>query len=349
MSFGKFMLCIAISVAVALTVIAFYAIGEIKKKRALKPIEFYPPRGYSPLDVMNKYYAHRARPRNAINPLMLYWASRGLITIEEDCKRGLILTKLKDITPPDEALDIESEQVESDYNTEKQLFTDLFSSGDVVYTLAAYATMKNAHKRFMKNCKQIAKENRSWGTDWLSGLGLVCAILSLGIITLINADVFESAIYAAMLFPMIAIGIEKSMPNEGATTVELIVKYFFVCVWGGVPFIVVLCLVTPDSAITLCVAAVASVLALWFSHKIDIRSDSELEIYGRISAFKRFLIEAEKDQLETLVEENPNYYYDILPYCYILKITNKLKEKFDNITTDGPSWYLGDLRDTLMF
>lgn len=349
MSFGKFMLCIAISVAMALAVIMFYVIGEISKKRTLKPIEFYPPRGYSPLDVMIKYYSHRARPRNAINPLMLYWASRGLITIEEDCKRGLKLTKRKDITPPDDASCAEDEQIEADYNIEKQLFTDLFSCGDVVYTLAAHVSIKNMHKKFMQNCKRTAKENRTVIMSWFSGLGLVCAILSLGIVTLINADVFESAIYAAMLFPIIAIGIEKSMPNNGATTVELIIKYSFVSVWGGAPLIVVLCLVTPDSAITLVVAAACSIIALSFSQLIDIRSEQDLEIYGRISAFKQFLLDAEKDQLETLIEENPNYYYDILPYCYILKITNKLKEKFDNITTDGPSWYLGDLRDTLMF
>ena len=53
--------------------------------------------------------------------------------------------------------------------------------------------------------------------------------------------------------------------------------------------------------------------------------------------------------METLIEDNPDYWFDILPYCYVLKITEKLKPKFDRIAMDGPSWYLGELRDTLMF
>ena len=42
------------------------------------------------------------------------------------------------------------------------------------------------------------------------------------------------------------------------------------------------------------------------------------------------------------------HFYEILPYCYILGITEKLKKKFDRIIMDGPGWYLGELRDILM-
>ena len=52
--------------------------------------------------------------------------------------------------------------------------------------------------------------------------------------------------------------------------------------------------------------------------------------------------------MELLVEDNPEYFYEILPYCYILGITEKLKKKFDRIIMDGPGWYLGELRDILM-
>ena len=347
MSFWKFMLCIIIPVTLAVVTIAFYVLGKVKLKRALRPIEYYPPRGYSPIDVMIKYYSHRCSPRNVINPLMLYWASRGLITIEEDCKRGLKLTKLKDITPSDEARSVKGKQIKENYKAEKQLFNDLFSDGPVLYTLAAPASFKNVHKKFTDGCKENAKKGRTLLTNWLSGLGLMFAVLSLLLVTIINGTTYHDEIYIAMLFPIIAIILFKAIPNEDALTT--IIKYPFICVWGGAPFAAVLSFVTAESALLLGIAAACSLVTVWFSQRIDIRSDRDLEIYGRICAFKQFLIDAEKDQLETLIEENPNYYYDILPFCYVLKITEKLKEKFDRITTDGPSWYLGELRDTLMF
>ena len=87
---------------------------------------------------------------------------------------------------------------------------------------------------------------------------------------------------------------------------------------------------------------------------MDLSRPQNLKTYARLKGFKTFLVKAEKPQLEMLVEENPNYYFDILPYCYVLNITKKVREKFDKIRLDGPAPYLadsdfGDYRDRLMF
>lgn len=349
MKFWIFICCILISACTVLFAVVPLIVGKLRLKRALKPIEFYPPRGYSPIDVMNKYYSHRLRSHEIINPLMLYWASRGFITIEEDCKRGLKITKLKELEPPDNMPGgEEGEVVRKNFAEEKKFFDGIFEASIEFYTLAAHSSIKNVNKSFMESCKQNAKARRTQRTDWLSGLCLVLAVLSIIAITLINYAVYDGGgIYAIMLFPIISIGLERAM--QGGEPVEQMIKYPFIAVWGGAPYAVVLWSVPYTSAVTLCIGMVASFATVFISKWIDIRSDKDIEIYGRICAFKQFLLDAEKDQLETLIEENPNYYFDILPYCYILKITNKLKSKFDKITTDGPSWYLGELRDTLMF
>ena len=54
-------------------------------------------------------------------------------------------------------------------------------------------------------------------------------------------------------------------------------------------------------------------------------------MYARIKGFKEFLETVEKEKLEALVENNPNYFYDILPYTYVLNISKKWIEKFENI------------------
>lgn len=54
-------------------------------------------------------------------------------------------------------------------------------------------------------------------------------------------------------------------------------------------------------------------------------------IIAKVNGFRNFLITAEKDKLEALVLENPNYFYNILPYTYVLNISKKWMEKFEDI------------------
>ena len=40
-----------------------------------------------------------------------------------------------------------------------------------------------------------------------------------------------------------------------------------------------------------------------------------------------------------MVIENPNYFYDILPYTYVLGVSDKWIKKFETISLQAPSWY----------
>ena len=63
------------------------------------------------------------------------------------------------------------------------------------------------------------------------------------------------------------------------------------------------------------------------------------DMLGRIKGFRNFLETAEKPKLEELVNENPTYFYDILPYTYVLGVTNVWMKKFESIAMIPPTWY----------
>lgn len=69
------------------------------------------------------------------------------------------------------------------------------------------------------------------------------------------------------------------------------------------------------------------------------RTNYGTTILGQIKGFRRFLENAEKGQLETLVEENPEYFYDILPYTYALGVSKKWIKQFETIAIRPPDWY----------
>ena len=69
------------------------------------------------------------------------------------------------------------------------------------------------------------------------------------------------------------------------------------------------------------------------------------EMLGRIRGFRKFLVTAEKPRLEMLVAESPSYFYDILPYTYVLGVTSAWIRKFDKIAMKPPGWYTSSWND----
>lgn len=66
-----------------------------------------------------------------------------------------------------------------------------------------------------------------------------------------------------------------------------------------------------------------------FSIIMDRKTSYGEIVYAKILGFKEYLETAEKDKINALVEENPNYYYDILPYAYVLGVTSKWIKEFE--------------------
>ena len=62
---------------------------------------------------------------------------------------------------------------------------------------------------------------------------------------------------------------------------------------------------------------------------------------GKILGFKNFLEYAEKEKIESMVLSNPTYFYDILPYTYVLGVSDKWIKKFESISLQAPNWYDG--------
>ena len=47
------------------------------------------------------------------------------------------------------------------------------------------------------------------------------------------------------------------------------------------------------------------------------------EWLAKLIGFKEFIDKAEKDRIRVLVEQNPSYFYNVLPYAYVLGVTDK--------------------------
>ena len=61
-------------------------------------------------------------------------------------------------------------------------------------------------------------------------------------------------------------------------------------------------------------------------------------LMGRILGFKEFIKTAELDKINMLINEDPEYFYHIIPYAYVFGLTDKWIKKFENIPIVTPAW-----------
>ena len=159
--------------------------------------------------------------------------------------------------------------------------------------------------------------------------------------SILNYGQPETLIFA-LLFPGIGFSVLFGI-LFGKT--PILVKIFGL-IWGlgfgGMPWtFIVLPAITQDISYLIgyvvgIICVLGMILCLVYLPK---RTKYGNEMLGKLRGFKNFLETVEKERLEALVMQNPNYFYDILPYTYVLGVSDKWIKKFESISLKAPSWY----------
>ena len=347
-----------------------------KDEPVIETVEFYPPEGFNSLEVGFLYKGY-AEDKD-VTSLLIYLANKGYIKITETEDKFLFssvkdfkITKLKeyDGSNANEKLFLEglfknkgtidlakvkeirakakengekisySKAIElATDKTEKQSVTrrDLYNS--------FYVTMNKILSDInnKKNKKIISEDNKKM--RFLVILLLIATLIAIvSVPTLEYAGFTETVttfILCAFYIPFFAIGIFDKMPIVfrifwlGFT---LFHSYFF---FSTTP---IASAVKDDYHYLIGVLfGIICIVGMIFLFKImPKRTKYGNEILGKIKGFKKFLETAEKQKLEAMVMEKPTYFYDILPFTYVLGVSDKWIEKFEAISLQAPDWYDG--------
>lgn len=202
------------------------------------------------------------------------------------------------------------------------------------------AIVKNLNK---KENKLGIFEKSSLGKGLFIGL-LIAAVYILITVKPVVEYGDTSSLFFALLFP--GIGFTALFAFVfGKTKIQLKI---FGLVWGlgfgGMPWamMVLPALLADPVYMVVYFSGIACVLVMVIMFKImPKRSAYGNELLGKIKGFKNFLETAEKPKLETLVWQDPEYFYNILPYTYVLGVSDEWIKKFEVIALQPPDWYAG--------
>ena len=340
-----------ITVGVAILAAAILLMLFVGKDKPLSPVvDFYPPRVDG--DDGRKRYMLPVQMGKIIDgtcsdddvtSLIFYWASEGYIEIEE--KNGETyfkrLRKLDAVT-----------------SYEKNLFDKMFSystnddDGVPVVSMSAltgklYSAVSQTKAEL--NARYKGKLYKTPYTVLAVAFGVICALF--GVLTAVLCTLRVGALFfnpagVIVLLPVaVAAGfgtvLMLNYQKLSATKQKLFLALLFA---ATVLLAVGVMLLIPTHAMSwvekfvfaACLGS-SSALAPFLTKRTSFYTEQLNDIVG----FRNFLRDAEKDRLETLLKDDPQYYYNILPYANVLGVSDIWADKFKGLAVEPPTYYRG--------
>lgn len=340
-----------------ISIFLWYKFGH--DNQVIETIEFYPPTGFNSLEV-GFLYKGKANNKD-VTSLLIYLANKGYIKISEtegknlfSTSKGFKITKLKEY----DGNNINEEIFLNGLFTKKPSLAMVFNSlnrkemitPDKVNEVTQTDLYNNFYTTMEKilyninnkdNKRKIFERNTSTKSLMIIFLILISLLTTIIVPTVGYAGVTElqiTLIACVIYLPFFAVGIFSKMP--------LFIRIFWLgfTIFHSSLFFISLPIIDAIRANSiylvgfivgvLCVIGMIILLKL-----MPKRTEYGNEILGKIRGFKTFLETAEKDRLEAMVMQDPSYFYDILPYTYVLGVSDKWIKKFESISLQAPSWY----------
>lgn len=338
-----------------------------KDDEVIETVEFYPPEGFNSLEIgfLYKGYADN----KDITSLLIYLANKGYIKITESQRKSLFskykdfkITKLKEYDGDNVNEELFLKGLFLKKSSIISLFNDKYDPDDESYLNEVrssdlydnfYITMNKISSNIdnKENKYKIYEKSASRKKIFI----ILMIIVTYLLITIPPIILFGQIeiIPFAIIFPIIGFTVlfisVFGKTGSVTKTANNIYTKIFGLIWGlgfggGPWFALVLPLLLQDTNyLTVYIIGLICILGMLLCLKLlPKRTKYGNEILGKIRGFKNFLETVEKDKLEALVEEHPTYFYDILPYTYVLGISDKWIKKFESISIVAPTWYAGN-------
>ena len=311
-----------------------------KDKMVIPTVEFYPPDELNSLELA---FAYKGKVENKdVTSLLIYLANKGYLKIEEVKDKKLFGDKFKII---------KLKEYDGNNYEEEAFFNGLFRRKDEVGPSDLRDRFYTTQNKILRSANSKTNKNKiidktSVKKRKITTISIFVVTILAIIVGVLNYEVPEIALFAVPFSLGVILPIVFTITGfkqNGLANIFLVpFMSIFACSFG----FAIIGIVGEHKFnlnivdwITI-VVSLASVAILIFLRSIMYaRTEYGTQILGKIKGFKSFLEHARKDELEQLVVQHPTYFYDILPYTYVLGISNKWIKKFEEINISSPDWY----------
>lgn len=352
-----------------ITLLMWFKFGRDDK--AIETVEFYPPEGFNSAEV-GFLYKGKVENKDIVS-LLIYLANKGYIKISETEEKVLFSkTKGFRITKISE--------YDGD-NLNERLFLNGLFKAKTTLTASSLKEVITMMKKPQAMAEQVAntptiESNEATAEDLRDNFYITLNAITKNINNKDNKEkIFEKnslnkniPVILMIIATFILITFQPVTEHSGFKTLPFSLIYpgigftilfgalfgsikipkIFAIIWGGmfggVPWIFMVLPALKNDPIYLIayiIGIICIIFMLFLTKYMSKRTAYGNEVLGKIKGFKNFLETAEKPKLEELVMQNSSYFYNILPFTYVLGISDKWIKKFETIALQSPNWYDG--------
>ncbi len=322
-------------------IIAWYIWG--RDEHMTKTLEFYPPNGLTPGEI--GYLVDKKIDERDLVSTIVYLADKGYMTIEEDGKRDFIFNSI--IRPGDD----EPKYV-------RTIYDGIFAGDrDNVNSRKMGVKFGRKYQSAMGQLSSMYSQSKTFTKPQSIAARLICALSAIVPIFFFclwaqyngedEASVMMVWASGNILFSTwLMCSVYDNI--HGASKIKIVLKsiaaiWFYIM--GLFPTLFISDALShmeeKKSLVVIGAIMIGTLISIFFAVIATARKPAYTKLLGQILGFKDFIRTAELDKLETLVADDPEYFYHIAPYAYVLGLSNVWIRKFEDIPIVKPVWYRG--------
>ena len=305
-----------------------------------KTLEFYPPEGLTPGEI--GYIIDGKVDKGDIIANIVYLADKGYITIEQVSRKEFMFEAVQE-PGPDEPRYIKTIWNGLFLNNRKRVSSSKLGVGfGRKYESAGeqLAKMFQGSKSLYNDTSLAARVGCTLAALMPAGAFCIWASAS-GSQTMMFGFVWAAMHIVGVTWLMCSVYDHIRSSSKVKTVLKsLAAIWFFFAGVGILPFTAESFdyLSEPKKVAVAGLLVLGTLVCMFFAVIAIAKKGDYTRLLGRILGFKDFIRTAELDKINELIEEDPEYFYHIIPYAYVFGLTNKWIKKFEDIPIITPKW-----------
>ena len=324
----------AIVGCVLLAVLTIFKSLVFRKKSIAPVVTFEPPRGMDPVEI-SKLIDNKVESAD-ITTLIFYWAAKGYIKIDMSDESDPLLIRINRTLP------------EGFPKHQNLMYNALFYNRDMV-------KMSDLEGNFYTNIERVRRAVNekytglytktsvcaSLAFTLLGGLLMALAPVVTGLVS-ISSALFYYPAFLAIVPAFIIYGITETYAYSvhklnGGTKALMMTGIALLCALFTAVYVWLIPSAIIETVPKILVCAAAYILTM-LSVTLITRTNEYNAMLSEIIGFRNFILYAEKDRLELMLKDDPEFYYKILPYAQVMGVSDIWEDKFEALTVKPPQW-----------
>ncbi len=279
--------------------------------------------------------------------LIIYWADKGYLKIEEQKSNDLCLYKLKELPSKTPVYQI-------------TVFNKLFGEKDkCIINELKYkfsGTMEMAKKQLVNYFKGQGQDALYTNESKISRIvAFLCCALPLLWFMLITGIYSYNSVGRVIIQVILCIlvftgslifceAVDKWYAKSKRSRKTLVISALILCCFSGAVYTGSYIMRAWKNEIfnytwILAVILVMTALSIVMTGFMKRRTTRCIEWMGRLAGLRDFIETAELDRMKALASSNPEWFYHIIPYAYVFGLSEVFAGKLKGLSLPAPEWY----------